>query len=233
MAPRYKRLKDMSEQSKPGFAETVAKALDLGGVTKTPEGISLLPNVLDLAKAMETKGSIDPDPTGVVVAPNIVDAFAPMLEDMVSEAVKTKPKAKSKPKAKTTVATTPIVNLPQPSGAVVSVSPGMAISIAGVGGKTMAELVAGGVYPVTLPSPLHARLLKPVAGVGGWQTLMGQLKECTLPEVPVCMLPRDLMLSMIPKAVVHGSGGYQGVIRWLLCLVLEQHQGALLAPATK
>ncbi len=185
---------------------------------KVAEGISLLPNVLDLAKAMDPKA--DPDPTGVLTVGGV----------SVAATLKAPAKAK-KPKAKTTVATTPIIDIPQPSGATISVSPGMAISMSGIGGKSLTELIASGTYPVTLPSPLHARLLKPVAGVGGWQTLMGQLRDCTLPDVPVCMVPHSLLVTMIPKAVVHGSGGYQGVIRWLLCLVLEQHQGSLLAPA--
>lgn len=181
-------------------------------------GVSLLPNVLDIAK-----GLTDPDPTGVV----------PVKAKGKPKGTKAKATAAPAPKAPTVWETTPEGIIVDPTPAPVTVSQGTAVALSSVGGQPIAGWVAGGVYPINLPPSLHVRLRKPVTGVGGWQTLMGTLRECTLPDVPVLMLPHATMLTLIPKAVVHGSGGYQGVIRWVLCLLLEQHGGSILAPAIK
>lgn len=182
-----------------------------------PEGISLLPDVLSLAQTLA-------QPTDVTN-----EAMATLTANQ------SKPKKAKKAKAAPAPAATVDlgINLPDPAGVAVSVSGPHTVAITGVGDKPVGEWVAQGIYPISLPGPLHVRLRKEVTGVGGWQTLMNELRACTLPDVPVIMLPRTLMLTMIPKAVVHGSGGYQGVIRWILCLLLEQHTGAVLAPATK
>lgn len=180
--------------------------------TNPGAGISLLPDVLAVAKTLEgTEGPIA------------------LVEHKTAKPKGTKTAKATKPKPVASVLDLPT----EASGVHVTVAPGGAMAVAGVGGQSVAQLIGSGVYPVTLPPALHDRLRKQITGVGGWQTLMGQLRECTMPDIPVCMLPRDLLLAMVPKAVVHGSGGYQGVIRWLLCLVLEQHTATILAPAAK
>lgn len=81
-------------------------------------------------------------------------------------------------------------------------------------------------YTIVLPSPLATRLAKPVTGQGGWQDLLTDLKAHTDGES--LELPEKLMHRMIPYAVKFGSGGYQGIIRWILCLLLEQHNATIL-----
>lgn len=83
-------------------------------------------------------------------------------------------------------------------------------------------------YPITLPTELHTRLRAPIKGDGGWQTLMRVLQEHTDADVPTAEIPEQLMHRLIPYAVKFGSGGYQSLIRWVLCLILEQHEGVIL-----
>jgi len=83
-------------------------------------------------------------------------------------------------------------------------------------------------YTITLPAPLWARLRKPITGQGGWQDLMTALQAHTDQDKAEAEIPEALMHRMIPYAVKFGSGGYQAVIRWVLCLVLEQHEKTLI-----
>lgn len=86
-------------------------------------------------------------------------------------------------------------------------------------------------YVVTLPAELHGRLMKPVKGEGGWQNLMKELQLHTqLAELTVT-LPDPLFRKMIPYATGNHSGGFQNVVRWLLCCLLEQHGQELLGEA--
>lgn len=83
-------------------------------------------------------------------------------------------------------------------------------------------------WSIYVPIDLNDRLRKPVPGEGGWQSLLTDL-QCHLdPEKPIMELPDKLMRRMIPYAVKFGGGGYQSVIRWILCLVLEQHLAEIL-----
>lgn len=83
-------------------------------------------------------------------------------------------------------------------------------------------------YLITLPPELHARLRQPVKGEGGWQNLLQDLQDHTDPVALEAEIPEALMHRMIPYAVKFGSGGYQGIIRWVLCLVLQQHEAGIL-----
>lgn len=93
-------------------------------------------------------------------------------------------------------------------------------------------------YPIQLPSELGERLMKPVIGQGGWQDLVKVLQaHVETKDAPVGLpveyamdLPEVLMHRMIPYAVKFGSGGYQSMIRWILCLVLQQHEASILGP---
>jgi hypothetical protein len=82
------------------------------------------------------------------------------------------------------------------------------------------------VYAIVLPVACYERLLKPTKGQGGWQTLIGQLQTMAVhtADVPMMQLPEAMLHRLIPAAVKYGSGGYQSLIRWILCLVLEQHR---------
>lgn len=91
-------------------------------------------------------------------------------------------------------------------------------------------------YTVVLPVELGQRLTKPVTGQGGWQSLVtdiqahveAQDQPVGIPVLYTLELPEGLMHRMIPYAVKFGSGGYQSMIRWILCLVLEQHRTDIL-----
>lgn len=81
-------------------------------------------------------------------------------------------------------------------------------------------------YTIVLPAELRDRIAKPITGKGGWQSLMGQIQSQM--DGDTLELPQSILTAMIPKATVYGAGGYQGVIRWILCLLLEQHTEALI-----
>jgi hypothetical protein len=81
-------------------------------------------------------------------------------------------------------------------------------------------------YTITLPPELVIRLAKPVTGKGGWQTLMHQIVSQV--ENDTLELSQGILTEMITKATKHGAGGYQSVIRWILCLLLAQHTTALI-----
>lgn len=85
-------------------------------------------------------------------------------------------------------------------------------------------------FQVMLPSELTARLVQPVTGAGGWQSLMKDIQASLQPldGGASLALPATLVQRMIPYATKYGSGGYQGIVRWILCLVLDKYQGTLL-----
>ena len=83
-------------------------------------------------------------------------------------------------------------------------------------------------YTIVMPSELQARLNKPgfPKGEGGWQTLVREMQSQMDGEK--LELSQTLLNKMVPLATQYGAGGYQGLIRWVLCLLLAQHQGAVL-----
>src|SRR5437667_3601480 len=83
-------------------------------------------------------------------------------------------------------------------------------------------------YAISLPTELHTRLRQPITGTGRWQGLLKDLQEHTDPDKAEAEIPETLMHRMIPYAVKFGSGGYQSIIRLILCLILEQHEGVIL-----
>ncbi len=97
---------------------------------------------------------------------------------------------------------------------------------------------AGTVYPVIVPAELADKIKKPVTGMGGWQRLMMELSALTIygpgpdPSTGIIAwtitLTPHMMDRLITKAVKHGSGGYQAVIRWIVCLALSQHKAKIL-----
>lgn len=78
-------------------------------------------------------------------------------------------------------------------------------------------------YSITLPAELWARLRKQPTGSGGWQSLMIDLFACTEPDEAICHISPQMLGRLINMSVKHGSGGYQGVVRHLICLVMAQH----------
>lgn len=81
-------------------------------------------------------------------------------------------------------------------------------------------------YTITLPPELTIRLLKPVTGPGGYQGLMRDLQEHV--EGDTLELPESLLDRCIAYGGKANEGGFQTVIRWILCLVLAQHKQAIL-----
>lgn len=180
------------------------------GPVTVVQGISLLPDVLKIAQ----QAQIDAAAAGL--GPELISPETGMTPAETEQAAAAALAYKVKVKAQAAAAK------------VKAKAAGLPKSILDI--KPPVVAAAGGVYQVSLPHDLHAKLLKPITGVGGWQSLMSELRAVTLTDQPVIMLPRVLLLTLIHKSVAHGSGGYQGVIRWLLCLTLAQHQGAILAP---
>lgn len=86
-------------------------------------------------------------------------------------------------------------------------------------------------FTIVPPQELTMRLIQPVKGAGGWQSLMTDLQHClqvSATEGPKLTIPASLLSRMIPYSVKFGSGGYQGIIRWVICLVVESHANLLL-----
>jgi len=106
----------------------------------------------------------------------------------------------------------------------------MADSVKGASLLVQASLGAGlgGPIMLALPIALGARLEKEVKGQGGWQTLLTLIRSQTFKigdgEYRLKVDP-TLLQQMIHYSVKHGSGGYQSLIRWILCEYLNQTIG--------
>lgn len=99
---------------------------------------------------------------------------------------------------------------------------------------------AGTTFTTAVPPDLALKILKPVTGMGGWQRVLLALQGQTAsdPSVdPVSGLPvvvytltltPYLLARLISLSVKHGSGGYQAVIRHIVCLAVSQHPTAVL-----
>lgn len=85
-------------------------------------------------------------------------------------------------------------------------------------------------FKVQLPSELTARLVQPVTGAGGWQSLLKDIQACLEAGEggAALVMPSTLLERMIPYAIKFGSGGYQGIIRWIICLVVAEYQTLLI-----
>jgi hypothetical protein len=83
-------------------------------------------------------------------------------------------------------------------------------------------------YTITMPAELKARLTVEgfPKGQGGWQSLVKGIQSQI--DGDTLELSQGLLDSMIPKATEYGAGGYQSLIRWILCLLLAQHGPAIL-----
>ena len=98
-------------------------------------------------------------------------------------------------------------------------------------------------YLIHLPEKctlqLSRYLSKPSHTIGyGWQTLVRDLGARTTLHIETrtatLRLEDEFIHRLIPPAVKYGSGGYQSLIRWILCLLLEQHRAVLVqAPASR
>jgi len=86
-------------------------------------------------------------------------------------------------------------------------------------------------YTITMPVELAERLSKAPTGEGGWQNLINDIRSQV--DGDKLELSQALLDRMIPMATKYGAGGYQGVIRWILCLLLAEHQTVILGASTK
>ena len=86
---------------------------------------------------------------------------------------------------------------------------------------------APGTLKVALPTSLHVRLRTLPEGKGGWQSIMQGLYDVTDPDVPVCYLTLGHFLALVAKSIKHGQGGYQGVLRHVVCLAVAQNKGVM------
>lgn len=102
------------------------------------------------------------------------------------------------------------------------------------------ETTAAGTVTVTLPPVLGEKILQPIKGQGGWQTIMGSIQSRThtveqsdsLGAVTIgyqLKVTPNLLKVMVPYAVSYGGGGYQGTIRHILALFVSQQLTGILA----
>ena len=106
---------------------------------------------------------------------------------------------------------------------------------AAVTGIDLVSAIGGTLFPIVLPEQLAAKISKPITGSGGWQKVMGDLQgQLTHQEgagdvlVPVLSLTPHLLDRITTLSVKHGGGGYQAVMRWIVCLAMDQHKSKLL-----
>jgi hypothetical protein len=109
------------------------------------------------------------------------------------------------------------------------------------------EKGAGTVIPVAIPYDLAQSILNKPSTGGGWQALMGELQKVLVaapadPTVPVAIgsiltgpfthvlnLTPVLLNKLVDKATLYGpGGGYQGVMKSIVCLAVKQHPGQIL-----
>ncbi len=125
---------------------------------------------------------------------------------------------------------------PKPAPAPVAPAPAPAIA-EGPGVPLLGT--SGTKITIVLPPELATKIAKPVTGMGGWQRVLLELKAGTVLsqitngagdviEVPILTLTPYLLDRLIVLAVKHGSGGYQAVIRWIVCLALDQNKSTLM-----
>lgn len=104
--------------------------------------------------------------------------------------------------------------------------------------KTTATVMVSGVTSVVIPLALAESILSKPSTGGGWQTLMGELQKALVKmaetvEDPaashVLYLSPVLLGKLIDKATLYGpGGGYQGVMKSIVCLAVKQHPGQVL-----
>lgn len=185
-----------------------------------PAGFKLGPGAKGVIPGAGSKPATlaDPAPKSILDVPNPETGYVP---DHVAKA-----KAK-KAKAPTVPAPPSFAEIEKHGADVLSETPGVHLL-----GK------AGTTFVVQVPADLLAKIQKPVTGMGGWQRVMLELQAATGLDagqdgadpvpVPVVTLTPFQLDRLITLAVKHGSGGYQAVIRHLVCLTLAQHKGAIL-----
>src|SRR5881394_2933306 len=98
-------------------------------------------------------------------------------------------------------------------------------------------LVKATVVPVVIPLGLAESILSKPSTGGGWQAIMGDLQKALVKTAEVAdpasshvlELTPYLLLKLIDKATLYGaSGGYQGVMKSIVCFAVKQHPGKVL-----
>ncbi len=95
--------------------------------------------------------------------------------------------------------------------------------------------------PVVIPDGLAQSIASKPSTGGGWQALMGELQKALQPidkgidmiDAPgsthVLELTSPLLAKLVDKATAHGTtGGYQGILKSIVCLAVKQHPGQIL-----
>jgi len=142
----------------------------------------------------------------------------------------TKAKVKTAPKGPSELPMAPGQALPSP---VVKMVKAQKAEPAGV------PLIKATVVPVLIPYVLAQSIAnKPTTG-GGWQAIMGDLQAVLAPSMPqgpgvpeashILNLTPYLLAKLVDKATAHGTtGGYQGILKSIVCLAVKQHPGKIL-----
>lgn len=79
-----------------------------------------------------------------------------------------------------------------------------------------------------LPVELAAKLAKPVTGQGGWQTMLAMLQGymADFNGTTYMSLPDSYVTGkLVPLTVKYGGGGYQSMVRHIVCLWLAAKEG--------
>jgi len=81
-------------------------------------------------------------------------------------------------------------------------------------------------YSIVLPLQLAAKVMAPITGTGGWQTLQAGLQaQCVANGDGTYTL--TVAVGTVHKLASYGSkyggGGYQSTIRWIMTLLVGQH----------
>ena len=95
---------------------------------------------------------------------------------------------------------------------------------------------SGTVIPVMIPYDLAQAIANKPSTGGGWQALMGEVQKVLVVLDPaetlnthVLNLTPYLLNKLVDKATLYGpGGGYQGVMKSIVCFAVKQHPGQIL-----
>src|SRR6185436_3512178 len=82
----------------------------------------------------------------------------------------------------------------------------------------------GVVVKIPIPMPLATRLLGPITGQGGYQSLAGDLKTgVSVPNVGEAFLTMEqgTLERLVRYSIKYGGGGYQAAFRWIVCILVS------------
>ncbi len=152
----------------------------------------------------------------------------------------TKAKVKTAPKSPSELPMAPGQALPSPVAVIKKAVPNPAmIPQAAPVGVPGVPLIKATEIPVVISWSLAQSILSKPSTGGGWQALMGEVQKAlftfssgppeTVEASHVLRLTPYLLAKLVDKATMYGGGGgYQGVMKSIVCLAVKQHPGQIL-----